>query len=232
MLAVVGGKGGVGKTTTTLGMALALGFAGERVVAVDADRDMPDLARLAGRAAGPARSADAPRTAGSPTDRQSSVEDASVECSFESLGVAHPACSLVRIVSPDREAEARSTARASLDRLARRSTAADHVLVDCPAGAGSDAIRPIRLAGRALVVSTVRPAALADAAKTAATVEALGASLEGVALTGCRVAPVGVGRLFDGAPVDPIRPLGGEPPPTALAAACRRLADRFTERKC
>ncbi|QLG62401.1 MinD/ParA family ATP-binding protein [Halorarum salinum] len=45
MLAVTGGKGGSGKTTTTLGLARALD---RPTVAVDADWDLPDLHALAG----------------------------------------------------------------------------------------------------------------------------------------------------------------------------------------
>ncbi|ESP89504.1 nucleotide-binding protein, partial [Candidatus Halobonum tyrrellensis] len=45
MLAVTGGKGGTGKTTTTLGLARALDG---RTLAVDADWDLPDLHALAG----------------------------------------------------------------------------------------------------------------------------------------------------------------------------------------
>jgi septum site-determining protein MinD len=45
MLAVAGGKGGCGKTTTALGLGAAL--PGETTV-VDADRDMPNLHALAG----------------------------------------------------------------------------------------------------------------------------------------------------------------------------------------
>lgn len=48
MLAIAGGKGGCGKTTTTLGVAVALGQRGRDVLAVDADVDMPNLHALAG----------------------------------------------------------------------------------------------------------------------------------------------------------------------------------------
>ncbi|MDZ5813368.1 P-loop NTPase, partial [Halorubrum sp. AD140] len=47
MIAVAGGKGGSGKTTTTLGLARALSRRGAPVVAADADWDLPNLARLA-----------------------------------------------------------------------------------------------------------------------------------------------------------------------------------------
>ena len=47
MLAVAGGKGGVGRTTTTLGLAAAAARVGYAPVVVDANRDCPDLARRA-----------------------------------------------------------------------------------------------------------------------------------------------------------------------------------------
>lgn len=46
--AVAGGKGGCGKTTTTLGLALAGARMDRSTLAVDADVDVPDLHRLAG----------------------------------------------------------------------------------------------------------------------------------------------------------------------------------------
>jgi septum site-determining protein MinD len=62
MLAVAGGKGGCGKTTTTLGLALAAVRCGGTALAVDADVDVPDLHRLAGVEDRPARN-DEPRPA-------------------------------------------------------------------------------------------------------------------------------------------------------------------------
>jgi len=43
VLAVTGGKGGTGKTTTTLGLAAAFARQRRRPTVVDADRDMPNL---------------------------------------------------------------------------------------------------------------------------------------------------------------------------------------------
>ncbi|MFC6733023.1 MULTISPECIES: ParA family protein [unclassified Haladaptatus] len=47
MLAVAGGKGSCGKTTTTLGLARALARHGHDVVAVDTDTAMPNLHAVA-----------------------------------------------------------------------------------------------------------------------------------------------------------------------------------------
>ena len=51
MIAVTGGKGGSGKTTTTVGLARALARRGASVVAADADWDLPNLTAVASETA-------------------------------------------------------------------------------------------------------------------------------------------------------------------------------------
>ncbi|MFB6218937.1 MAG: AAA family ATPase, partial [Halobacteriaceae archaeon] len=53
MLAVCGGKGGVGRTTTAVGLGAALAGHHRATLVVDADADMPDLHALAGTPAEP-----------------------------------------------------------------------------------------------------------------------------------------------------------------------------------
>lgn len=48
MLAIAGGKGGSGKTTTTACLARGLAGEGPPPIAVDGDCDMPDLHLVAG----------------------------------------------------------------------------------------------------------------------------------------------------------------------------------------
>jgi ATP-binding protein involved in chromosome partitioning len=48
ILAVASGKGGVGKTTVAVNLALALSAAGRRVGLVDADLYGPDIPRMMG----------------------------------------------------------------------------------------------------------------------------------------------------------------------------------------
>jgi len=60
MLAVAGGKGGCGKTTTAVGLALSAARRGQATLAVDADVDVPDLHRVAG-VAGPPEAPARPR---------------------------------------------------------------------------------------------------------------------------------------------------------------------------
>lgn len=199
MLAVVGGKGGVGTTTTTLGVALALGRSGREAVAVDADRDAPNLARTAGvgRHRSVREDVIEESEGGATGDDRSPVEAfAAGAASLDGASVVHPDCPRVAVVPGGRAPE--SVYRAAFARMAADDR---RVIVDCPAGAGRDVALPLRFAERALVVSTPRPAALRDATKTAAMADALDATLAGVVLTRCRSVPRGIEKLFDGVPV-------------------------------
>ncbi|WP_266077629.1 MinD/ParA family ATP-binding protein [Haladaptatus caseinilyticus] len=176
MLAIAGGKGGCGKTTTTLGLAGALGRTRRTVLAVDADIDMPDLHLLAEVNGSP----------GLPTIEQGGrVEDAT-----------HPPQSLsgVEIVPAPQSANEGVHLPTALTRL---TGYADHVLVDCPAGAGPDAATPLRVAEHVLLVTTPDPASLRDTAKTAAMARTLDTTIIGCVLTRADSVPSGVERLLD-----------------------------------
>jgi len=47
-IAVTGGKGGVGKTTVAVNLALALAKAGQKVLLLDADTDLANVSLLVG----------------------------------------------------------------------------------------------------------------------------------------------------------------------------------------
>jgi len=164
MLAITGGKGGCGKTTTALGLAAALARRRRDVLVVDADRDMPNLHAMAGVERSPGL-ADLP--------------DESVERVSHSVS-ATPGVSVVP-AAPGTDAD---DVRAALARL---RGSADSVLVDAPAGAGPAAVAPLRAADRALLVTTLAPASLEDTAKTAAMARELGTPVEGAVLSGAGV---------------------------------------------
>ncbi|PSQ17569.1 CDP-4-keto-6-deoxy-D-glucose-3-dehydrase [Halobacteriales archaeon QS_8_69_26] len=203
MLAVCGGKGGCGKTTTTLGLLRELARQGP-VLAVDADRDMPDLAPLAGVPLAP--------TLGD-LDDGTGIRDLARPLPDRPTGAVVPAAP-----GDDRE---------DLRRVLRRAAASGGpTLVDCPAGAGPAAVTPVRVADRALVVTTTAPPSLRDAAKTASLARAVGTPVAGAVLTGADEVHDGIRRLL-GTRVTPVpRALDPVAAPEVRRAR-RRLVDRL-----
>ncbi|WP_162224599.1 MinD/ParA family ATP-binding protein [Halorussus amylolyticus] len=170
MLAVAGGKGGCGKTTTTLGMASALARQRKPSLAVDTDREMPNLHAMAGVSRRPGLDAvgagwPPELVAGSPTEDGVPPD----------VGVL-PAAS--GPLNADRNA------RPSAPAFAHLASAPGAVLLDTPAGAGPGAVAPLRVADAALVVTTPEPACLRDAAKTAAMAREVGTPVAGAVVGG------------------------------------------------
>lgn len=145
MLAVAGGKGGCGKTTTAIGVARALTTMAEWPLVVDADRDMPDLHHRTN------------------VDPRTGIADAADADRPDAVAQPSPRFDGVDVL-PCRDASATAVASV-LDRLARCDR---RVVLDCPAGAGPDAALPLRAADRSILVSTPDERSLTDTAKTAA----------------------------------------------------------------
>jgi len=141
MIAITGGKGGSGKSTTTLGLARALAIGGDDPLVVDADTDLPDLHLLAG------------------VDRKPSW-DSLGESPLECVTQRAPALGGIAVLPAGDD-------RALPAMLARVTAWQGPVLVDCPAGAGPDATRPLRRADRSVLATGQEPESLTDVAKTA-----------------------------------------------------------------
>jgi septum site-determining protein MinD len=159
MLAIAGGKGGCGKTTTTYRLGRALAADGRSPLLVDADVEMPDLHRVAG----------VPGESG-----LAAVADGHRPASVARTPADHPELAVLPATGAD---------------VADLGTAAPTlrgwegpVLLDCPAGAMADAVHPLRVADRTLVVSTPRRRSLRDAVKTAAMARELDAPTLGAVL--------------------------------------------------
>lgn len=155
MLAITGGKGGCGKTTTTLGLAAALADRGLEPLVVDCDCDMPDVHhRLT-----------LPLTSGvDALDSGASLDEVLLRPAYSS-GVA--------VVTGGR--------RSALDTALRKASCWDGpVLLDCGAGTSRDALRPLRHATSAIVVSTDRPQCIEDATVTRDIARRLSGGLTGV----------------------------------------------------
>jgi len=154
VLAIAGGKGGSGKTTTALGVAGALAERRRRPLVVDCDLDAPNLHLRAG------------------TDRDPGVDAVAPGADTPDLAAAtHKTAALPGVdVLPAGGADADDLA-AVLDAL----PADRPVLLDCPAGASAAAARPLRAADAAVVVTTLGEESVEDAVKTAAMARAVDA---------------------------------------------------------
>ncbi|MFC5278530.1 MinD/ParA family protein [Halorubrum rubrum] len=210
MIAVAGGKGGSGKTTTTVGLARALSRRGAPVVVADADWDLPNLVELADETGEPVATPDASPARGAPVsdDRPTVTRVARGERPV-------PVDRRVPVVldAPDRPSEHdAATVLADLDDVVPEDTP---LLLDCPAGASPDVAAPLRAADRCVLVTPLHRPALRDAAKTAAVARRLDCPLLGIVVTRAESVPDAVSDLF-GCPV-----LGRVPPksPVPLADA-------------
>ncbi|MCT9096899.1 P-loop NTPase [Haloarchaeobius sp. HME9146] len=179
MLAIAGGKGGVGKTTTTLALAATLGNERRPVRVVDVDCDMPDLHTLAGCDREPTLAA--VRDGGPLADQEVR---------------SYPG---VRLVGAPARSGCAGAGRFDVVAALRTLDDGDRLttLVDTPGGAGPPAVDPLRAAEATVLVSDSTQQSLLDAAKTAAMARQLDTRVVGVVLTRTQAAPSGVADLLD-----------------------------------
>lgn len=155
MLAIAGGKGGCGKTTTALGLARTLARRGCEPLVVDTDCDMPDLHHLGG------------------IHRDEGLDALESGQSLSSVVRQSHTCPGVALLTAGQP----SATQPGL----RQARAWDGpILVDCPAGIGPDAVRPLREADATLLVSTDERQAREDTARTTRVAQQVGARPVGV----------------------------------------------------
>jgi septum site-determining protein MinD len=211
MLAMAGGKGGVGTTTCALALGAALGRAGREALVVEADYGMPDLARVAGVGStdgdGDGEASTSPRERVPLAARARSVP-------------GRPGLSVLPA------GERAVAARPPLDGLDRWD---GPVVIDCPSGAGRDAAAPLRAADAAMLVATPTRGALAGAATTARMARALGTRPVGALLTRSPGSPDGVRDLLGCPALAAVpraeRPLDDDRVQTVFDALSTRMVD-------
>jgi len=132
MLAVAGAKGGCGKTTTTIGIAEAFARAGVRAVALDADRQLPNLHVIGD------------------VDREPTLAATDEGETLSALATQSPRESAAGLLPAPLPSESVAF-ESALSQPADDST---QVVVDCPSGAGPDAVEPLSAADHVIVVTT------------------------------------------------------------------------------
>ncbi|MGM0399600.1 MAG: MinD/ParA family ATP-binding protein [Halobacteriota archaeon] len=190
MLAIAGGKGGVGKTTTALGVGVALAARRRNPVVVDADRDTPNLHLVA------------------------DVDDGGIEALADGASVDDASAVSrryegIRILG--------SYAGGPVDRALRRLVTDRPVVVDTPAGGSRDAILPLRLADNAVVVTTPDPASIEDATKTARIARRVDTEVVAWIVNRSSTVPETLRRVAGDVPTIPV-PASPDPPTDARRA--------------
>ena len=165
--AVASGKGGVGKTATTVNLGASLAAAGYTVAIVDTDLGMANLGGFAGLG-------DEGPTLHEVLAGEVALEEAVYE-SFNGLAVVPSGISLNGFASVETEAIA--------DAVNALRDAFDYVILDLGAGLSHDTVLPLALADAVVLVSTPQPLSIQDTAKTREVTQHLGGQVAGVVLT-------------------------------------------------
>lgn len=217
MLAVAGGKGGCGKTTTALGVAAAMARGGSQPLVVDCDCDMPDLHHVADVDREPGVSAIAEGGA---------IEDVAQRTVPSNPGRSVQPNSTVRVVTAGHREHVGPA-------LARLQSWPGPVLLDTPAGVTPEATRPLSRSDRVLLVTQPTPQCLDDTARTATVAHELGVDCAGVVVRhrgnhqeattfdcqGRKIPVLGTVPTVEGTPFDDPR----------VRAGFRRIASRLPD---
>ncbi|MFD1647077.1 cell division ATPase MinD [Haloarchaeobius litoreus] len=168
--AIASGKGGVGKTTTTVNLGTALAGAGNRVVIVDVDLGMANLAGFVSL---------------SPEDttlHQVLAGEADVtEATYE---LADGIWAVPSGIELDSYASVKTENLRDVVTELREQF--DYVLLDVGAGVSHETVLPLGLADAVVLVSTPEPASVQDAQKTCDLADRAGGTIAGLVLTRTR----------------------------------------------
>ncbi|ELY94039.1 MinD/ParA family ATP-binding protein [Natrialba taiwanensis] len=164
---IASGKGGVGKTTTTVNLGTALAQAGKRVAIVDVDLGMANLAGFVSLSPDSTTLHDV--LAGN-----ASVEDATYRLAENIVAVPSG-------IGLDEYAE--TSPEGLREVVSELRSTYDYVLLDVGAGISHETVLPLGLADAVVLVSTPEPAAIQDSRKTIELTARAGGTVAGLVLT-------------------------------------------------
>lgn len=175
MIAIAGAKGGCGKTITTLGLAEGFARTGTPAIAIDADRQLPNLHVTGG------------------VDREPTLAALTSEADVRSVAQVSPRTSRAGIV-PAPEPSEKLDVESVLGRL---ETDSIQTVVDCPSGAGPDVVEPLSAADGVIVVTTDSDRSLTAAETTVEMARRLGVRVLGTVVNSCEEVPSEVESWVD-----------------------------------
>lgn len=163
---IASGKGGTGKTTTTLNLGTSLAMLGKKTIIVDADIGMANLGLLLGLEKSKI-------TLHEVLSGEAEIKDAIYE---GPSGLKVVPCGL----------SLKGFQKSNPERLKKvisvLTNGMDFVLIDAPAGISRDGLMPLAVADRVLLVVNPELPSIADALKTKTLTELLGKQVEGIIL--------------------------------------------------
>ncbi len=166
VIAIASGKGGVGKTTSTVNLGVALRQRDKTVALVDADLGMANLATLLGF--------DPETTIHDVLAGQAALTDALLE-ETDGFAVLPGGQSLMDFAAADPD-----ELTAIIDTLAAQY---EYVLIDTGAGLSYEDVSPLSLADQIILVTTPDPTAIGDTAKTLEIAKMVDADVRGLIIT-------------------------------------------------
>ncbi|HJX50421.1 MAG TPA: cell division ATPase MinD, partial [Candidatus Nanoarchaeia archaeon] len=165
--AIISGKGGVGKTTTTINLGVSLNYLGEEVIIVDANLTTPNVGIHLGAPI-------VPTTLNHVLNNQAKLEDAIYE--HESGTKIMPAS-----LSLKETEKIRYNKLPDIIKGLKKIT--EHILIDAAAGLGREARAAIESADEIIIVTNPEMAAVTDALKTIKLAEEMKKPVKGVIIT-------------------------------------------------
>ncbi|MCZ7401998.1 MAG: cell division ATPase MinD [Candidatus Methanoperedens sp.] len=163
---IASGKGGTGKTTTTLNLGTALAELGKKTAILDADIGMANLGLLIGLE----------------RSKVTLHEVLSGNANISEAIYEGPAGVKVIPSGLSLKGFQKSDPDKLKDVISTLSEGLDFILIDAPAGISRDGVIPLAVADKVILVVNPELASMADALKTKALTEMLGRTVEGAIL--------------------------------------------------